>query len=99
MMSTTGCELMSLFGLEPAPNAIFLPGFQSVTSAEEFDGAGGAEFLSRLDGFSADFRIWEIFREEHSWQPLAGYFPGFVDGEQEFAVWMSGVKHNVKSRR
>jgi hypothetical protein len=78
-----------------APNAPFLPSADGVVEAGLPDRTGVAEFLSGEGGFTADFRIWEVFREEHLWQPLARYFPDCGDFEQQFAVWMSVVEHRV----
>lgn len=77
------------------PNAPFLSGVDGVVEAGLPDGAGVAEFLSGEGGLAADFRVWQVFREEHLWQPLARYFPDCGDFEQQFAVWMSVVKHRV----
>lgn len=84
---------------DAAPDAPLLTGGDGIVEAGLSEGAGGAEFLSGLDGFDADFRVWEIFREEHLWQPLARYFPDCGDFEQQFAVWMSVVKHTLDCRR
>ena len=78
---------------DSSPDAVFLSRFDGIVETVAADGAGGAEFLSRLGGLSADFGVWEIFREEHLWQPLAGYFPDCLDFEEKVARWMSVVEH------
>lgn len=90
---------MSIFGCESSPDSPFLSGVEGVAGAEEFDGTLTAKVDGSGGGFFSDFAVWEIFREEYGWQPFARHFPGGFYGEQKFAVWMSGVKHNVKSRR
>lgn len=83
----------NLFGGKPSPDSPLLPGFDRVGGAEVTDRALSAEFLSRSFGFDAELRLWEIFREEDLWEPLAGDFPGGVDRYKQFAMWMATIKH------
>jgi len=78
-----------------SPNTPFLTSVEGIVETVLNEGTGVAEFLSGEDGFAADFRVWQIFREEHMWQPLAGYFSYCFDFEEKFARWMSVVEHRV----
>jgi len=76
-----------------APNAPLLTGFDGIVQTGLPDRTSPAEFLSGQGGLVADFGVWQIFREEHLWQPLAGHFPDCLDFEEKVARWMSVVEH------
>ena len=65
-----------------APDSIFLPGGDAVVTAEGTDWTICAKGFGSLDCLFSNFPVWDVFREEHFGQVLAGNSAGVVDGEQ-----------------
>ena len=80
---------------ETSPNAELLHSVGGVVPAGVYEWTVGAEGLSRVGGFRAEFGVFDVLREEYFWQPFARYFTHARNFEHEFAVWMSGVEHIV----
>ena len=84
-----------LVGVESSPNAVFLPGLDGVGGATHEDWTICTKGFGSLDGLFSDFPVWNVLREKQVRHGLAGDSADTFDGEHEFAVRMSVVKHNL----
>lgn len=83
-------------GGETSPNAELLHSVGGVVPAGVNEWTVGAEGFGRVRGLAAEFRVFDVLREEYFWQPFARYFAHTRNFEYEFAVWMSEVEHTLK---
>lgn len=96
MTSRTGFESGSVLSGHASPDSEFLPGINRILEAVESDGALVADLPSRVDGFTPNGWIWNVFREVQLWEPLARHVASSVNGHEQLGVWMSLVKHRIE---
>lgn len=78
---------------EATPYAVFLTCVDGVFGAQVSDRAFPAERLCGFCCLDSNFGVSDVLGEENVWDFLTGDTARAVNGEQEFTVGVSAVKH------